>query len=289
MSEMFTEFDKNLFLNESYIYAFYCSVKKAHYHNHNFFELVYVVSGKGIHKLGNDVREITAGDYMFMDYSTFHEYEAITDDFTVINCLFLSKGIDKAMTDCEDFHELLKSYHLRLNKVILKETPVNRFFRDENGVIHRLLDTMCTECGNKSTGYIDYMRSLLIQIIIETVRMISVVVEINYSSPVIKAVKLIEEHYAEKLSLTNIAGDMYISVPYLSSLFKAETGVCFSEYLKQTRIQKACMMLNTTDFKIHTVAEMVGYSDYKRFGSVFKEITGVSPGKFRSQAKSNLS
>ena len=83
-------FDKNLFFNETYIYAFYCNTKKCAYHNHNFFELVYVVSGKGIHKIDNEVHEISEGDYMFMDYSTFHEYEAVSDDFAVINCLFLA-------------------------------------------------------------------------------------------------------------------------------------------------------------------------------------------------------
>ncbi len=285
MKSVFNEFDKNLFFSENFIHAFYCNQERSAYHSHNFFELVYVVKGKGLHKIDNDVREITVGDYMFMDYSTFHEYEALSKDFCIINCLFLSKGIDKTMPDCHDFNELLKSYHLRLNKVILKETPVNRFFHDDSEKIRRLLDEMCRECADKNSGYIDYMRCLLIQIIIETVRNISVGVEINYSAPVIKAVKLIEERFAERLQLSDIASGLFISVPYLSSKFKEETGVCFSDYLKQTRIQKACMMLNTTEMKIHLIAEKVGYSDYKRFGSVFREITGTSPGKFRAQNK----
>lgn len=285
MLKSFTDFDKMTFFSETYIHAFYCDTKRSAYHNHNFFELVYVARGRGLHKQDNDVREISVGDYMFMDYSTFHEYEALTDDFAVINCLFLSKGIDKTMPDCCNFNELLKSYHLRLNKIILKDTPVNRFFHDDNGKIGRLLNEMCCECREKNPGYIDYMRCLLIQIIIETVRSLSVGVEINYSAPVLKAVKYIEEHFAEKLQLTDIANEMFISVPYISSKFKEETGVCFSDYLKQTRIQKACMMLNTTEMKIHSIAEKVGYSDYKRFGEVFKDLTGVSPIKYRNNSK----
>ena len=285
MLKSFTDFDKMTFFSETYIHAFYCDTKRSAYHNHNFFELVYVARGRGLHKQDNDVREISVGDYMFIDYSTFHEYEALTDDFAVINCLFLSKGIDKTMPDCCNFNELLKSYHLRLNKIILKDTPVNRFFHDDNGKIGRLLNEMCCECGEKNPGYIDYMRCLLIQIIIETVRSLSVGVEINYSAPVLKAVKYIEEHFAEKLQLTDIANEMFISVPYISSKFKEETGVCFSDYLKQTRIQKACMMLNTTEMKIHSIAEKVGYSDYKRFGEVFKDLTGVSPIKYRNNSK----
>ena len=199
MKDQFSDFEKNLFFSENFIHAFYCDTKRSSYHNHNFFELVYVVEGKGLHKLETDVREINVGDYMFMDYSTFHEYEGLTDDFCIINCLFLSKGVDKTMPDCHDFNDLLKSYHLRLNKIILQETPVNRFFHDVSGKIGRLLEQMCCECGDKNPGYVDYMRCLLIQIIIETVRSLSLGLEINYSSPVLKSVKYIEEHFAEKI------------------------------------------------------------------------------------------
>lgn len=285
MYRIFDEFDRHEFFLKDYIHAFYCDQKKSAYHNHRFFELVYVVSGKAVHKIDNDVREITIGDYMFMDYSTFHEYEALTDDFAVINCLFLSKVIDKTMPDCCDFNQLLKSYHLRLNKVIMQDTPVNRFFHDDTGSIGEKLYRMCEERSSRSAGYIDYMRSLLIQIIIETIRVISVDFADNYSAPVIKTVKMIEEHYAEKILLSDIAAEMFISIPYLSSKFKEETGLCFSDYLKQVRIQNACMMLNTTEMKIHSIAEKVGYSDYKRFGSVFREVTGTSPGKFRTSSR----
>ncbi len=285
MYSKFTDSDKLDFYRKHYIHAFYCDLKKAVYHNHDFFELVYVISGKAVHKIDNDVREIAVGDYMFMDYSTYHEYTAATDDFAVINCLFLSKGIDKTMPDCRDFNQLLKSYHLRLNKIIMQGAAVNRFFHDDDQSVYSALVKMCNEREALKTGYIDYMRSLLIQIIIETVRKTSVEVEENYSSAVAKTVKIIEDGYSSKLQLSDIATELFISVPYLSSKFKEETGVCFSDYLKQVRIQKACMMLNTCDMKIHDIAEKCGYSDYKRFGNVFREITGTSPGKFRAASR----
>ncbi len=284
MYTSFEDFDKNLFFNESFIHIFYCPLKKSNYHNHNFFELVYVVNGKGLHKLDNDIREITVGDYMFMDYSTFHEYEALTDDFAVINCLFLSKAIDKTMSDCRDFNELLKSYNLRLSNFIFKEKTVNRFFKDTDNEIGAILQDMCKECGEKQAGYIDYVKSSLIQIIIKTIRQTAVDIKDDFSPPVLKVLNSIEQRYCERLQLSDIANELFISVPYISLKFKQETGVTFSEYLKNVRIQKACALLTTTDLKVHVIAEKVGYSDYKRFGSVFREITGVSPGKFRAQS-----
>ncbi len=141
---------------------------------------------------------------------------------------------------------------------------------------------MCEECGNKETGYLDYMRSLLIQSIIITLRGISDFKINNYSPNIAKAVRMIETGYGQPLMLSDIARELYLSVPYLSIKFREETGVCFGEYLKRVRIQNACTLLNSTDMKIKDIAEKVGYNDYKRFGAIFREIVGTSPGKFRT-------
>lgn len=287
MQKTFSDLDKQNFFKENYIHAFYCDDKSALYHKHNFFELVYVVSGSAEHSTSDEKHIITKGDYMFMDYSTCHEYTAITEDFAVINCLFLSKAIDKTMPDCDNFLELLKSYQLRLNKIILNDSPVNRFFHDDSGKIEQILYEMCDECGNKATGYIDYMRCLLIQIIISTIRNFADCKEQTYSVPIVKTLKIIEERYASKLQLSDIADELYLSVPYLSTKFKNEVGICITEHIKHIRIQKACMLLVTTDMKISNIAEMVGYGDYKRFGIIFKETTGTSPGRFRNSTKTN--
>ena len=91
---------------------------------------------------------------------------------------------------------------------------------------------MCEECGNKETGYLDYMRSLLIQSIIITLRGISDFKINNYSPNIAKAVRMIETGYGQPLMLSDIARELYLSVPYLSIKFREETGVCFGEYLK---------------------------------------------------------
>ena len=282
MQTTFDNYDKQLFFAKSYIHAFYCDLKYTEYHNHRFFELVYVVSGSAVHILDGDSRIISTGDYMIMDYNSYHEYRASNDDFAVINCLFLSKAIDSTMPESHDFPDLLKSCQFRFNKIVMGSTPANRFFHDDTGKIKLLLTEMCEECGNKETGYLDYMRSLLIQSIIITLRGISDFKINNYSPNIAKAVRMIETGYGQPLMLSDIARELYLSVPYLSIKFREETGVCFGEYLKRVRIQNACTLLNSTDMKIKDIAEKVGYNDYKRFGAIFREIVGTSPGKFRT-------
>lgn len=67
---------------------------------------------------------------------------------------------------------------------------------------------------------------------------------------------------------------------YLGNLFAKETGITFSNYLRQVRMEKAKELLTGTDMKIYEVACAVGYPDQKYFSKVFKEYVGVSAKQF---------
>ena len=283
MQKEFSKADEKAFFNNNFIHAFYCDLRSYEYHSHNYFEIMYVASGTATHTHDGNTHTVTAGDYMLMDYNCFHEYSAISDDFAVINCLFLSKVIDKTIPECSNFGDLLKICQFRFK--VIGETPTNRFFKDEDGKIGRLLLEMCEECGNKATGYLDYMKTLLIQTIVTLLRSTTDIKIKHYSTQIAETVKIIEKHYNEHLLLSDIANKLFMSLPHLSIKFKEETGLCFNDYLKQIRIQNACRLLSTTGMKISDIAENVGYGDYKRFGAVFKELTGMSPIKYRTETK----
>jgi YesN/AraC family two-component response regulator len=87
----------------------------------------------------------------------------------------------------------------------------------------------------------------------------------------------VAEHYQYNISFTQIANELHLSRNYLSSLFKRETGVSFSNYLTLYRIEKAKEMMNLHRYMIYEVSEMVGYSDPAYFSRVFKNVTGISP------------
>jgi len=96
------------------------------------------------------------------------------------------------------------------------------------------------------------------------------------SCPVLKAIKLMEEHYMEKITLKEIAEYVYTNPSYLSLMFKEKTGKTFTEYLLELKMQMACKLLKN-GIKVHDVAEKVGYSDIKHFREMFKKYAGVNP------------
>ena len=93
-------------------------------------------------------------------------------------------------------------------------------------------------------------------------------------------VQFIREHYGEKISIKDISDEMELSVSYLHSLFRENTGYTFNDFLNRYRIQKAVQYMQTTQMKIYEIAQAVGIPDYKYFNHVFKKYTGWSPTGF---------
>jgi two-component system response regulator YesN len=97
------------------------------------------------------------------------------------------------------------------------------------------------------------------------------------SNVVSMALKYIEEHYNEELSLEEVSRHVSVSPQYLSKLFKEETDSNFVEYTTKLRIQKAKDLMNSTDKTIKEICYMVGYHDPNYFSRKFKSIVGISP------------
>lgn len=96
------------------------------------------------------------------------------------------------------------------------------------------------------------------------------------------------EHYSEELSIEKIAEQVYMAPSYLSALFKKETGENISKFIKDYRMKKAKELLEETHEKIVNVSVAVGYPNVSYFCQSFREYFGVSPQKFRSQARCDV-
>ena len=99
-----------------------------------------------------------------------------------------------------------------------------------------------------------------------------------------QATAYIEEHYAQKLTLQEVADKCYVSQWHLSKLINKYTGNTFYELLNNVRIEKAKALLNDPKLKKGDIVDMVGYSDAAHFSRVFKRIVGVSANEYRNSS-----
>lgn len=96
-----------------------------------------------------------------------------------------------------------------------------------------------------------------------------------------RAISYINSYYTHPIKLDDVANHVHMNASYLSTLFKRETGVPFSEYVQKIRIEEGkCLLTNTQD-SIPSIAISVGFNDQSYFTKVFKKLTGLTPRQYR--------
>jgi AraC family L-rhamnose operon transcriptional activator RhaR/AraC family L-rhamnose operon regulatory protein RhaS len=95
-------------------------------------------------------------------------------------------------------------------------------------------------------------------------------------------IRFCEEHYAETISVPQLAARMFLSPSRFAEIFKSETGVPPGEYLRRLRLDRAQVLLRTSTVPASDVARECGFSDAAQFSRAFKNVYGVSPSEYRA-------
>lgn len=91
----------------------------------------------------------------------------------------------------------------------------------------------------------------------------------------------IEEHLAEDLSLSELAAVAYLSSYHFARLFKASTGFAPHQYVIGRRIERAKLLLSTTNWSLAAIAHAVGFAHESHLALHFKRLTGLLPSSYR--------
>ncbi|MGO4370690.1 response regulator [Paenibacillus sp. MCAF20] len=99
--------------------------------------------------------------------------------------------------------------------------------------------------------------------------------------------RYIEEHYAEKWGLQDVADHVAMSRSHLAILFKEETGMTIWTYCISVRMRKARDLLLTTTLRSYEIANRVGYENSVHFSRIFKEYHGINPMEYKNKLESD--
>ncbi|WP_342089029.1 helix-turn-helix domain-containing protein [Dyadobacter sp. OTU695] len=82
------------------------------------------------------------------------------------------------------------------------------------------------------------------------------------------------------------ADQLSVHINHLNKILKETTGLTTTELIAGRIVQESKTLLHHTDWTIAEIADSLGFSDFAHFAKFFKTGTSLSPGAFRSQAKS---
>ena len=92
-----------------------------------------------------------------------------------------------------------------------------------------------------------------------------------------KSLQFIDYNYSRSIDVDDIAANVGISRSHLYRLFMKHISVPPNEYLTRYRIQKASLLLESSNLSVGEAAYSTGFSDQLYFSRVFKKYKGLSP------------
>lgn len=96
-----------------------------------------------------------------------------------------------------------------------------------------------------------------------------------------RARAFIAGHLAEELSLAQVARAAGMSPFYFCKVFKAATGVTFTDYVARTRVEMTKQLLLNPNTRVSEAAFEAGFQSLSQFNRVFRRIEGQSPSGYR--------
>ena len=101
------------------------------------------------------------------------------------------------------------------------------------------------------------------------------------SKPVVNCLDYIHSHIQERITISDLAEHTDLSAGYLSRLFKKETGISISDYIREKKVEKARELLRSGNASLIDIANQLSFSSQSHFTQQFRLYTGTTPKKYR--------
>lgn len=107
---------------------------------------------------------------------------------------------------------------------------------------------------------------------------------IRYFSEINQAVRYIEQHISEHITLEMVSTAAHFEQTAFSKAFRRRTGVTFRDFVHALRIIQALERMKTSNLHLTEIAFEVGFSSLSAFERTFRKLMGTSPSKYRKLA-----
>jgi AraC-like DNA-binding protein len=98
-------------------------------------------------------------------------------------------------------------------------------------------------------------------------------------------IEVIRNGISGKLETADLASQINLSASRLRHIFRAETGLSLTQYIKVKRMQKAAHLLRTSFLTVKEVMYRVGFSSRSHFSREFRRMHNLAPSKYRAKAR----
>lgn len=256
-------------------------------HWHKEVEFTYIYQGKMRYQVNDKIYELKKGQCLFINANTFHRGEHINKE----ECKYFAMTFNIHFLANEE--ELIyKKYVL---PVIYSKNLSSFVCLSENKLEKKIIKQVkyIDKCYRKQNLFyeLEIKEHLLKlwQILWEAFESeIEIDIDRNYYKQLIKIKQItqfIHKHYAEKITLQNIADNLHISISDCSHSFKKFMKESIFEYILHYRIQQSLYLLQDKELSILQISLKVGFSSTSYYSKLFKKYMKMTPKEYRKLLK----
>lgn len=251
---------------------------KTHWHEH--LQLYYFVEGRAILECGHNRFKVSPGNVAVVNSNELHYLESLSDDleFYVIRIeptFLFSNQVD-----------LLQTKYLA--PLALNRIAFQNLIESDAQILDCVTSTL-QEYFTKETGYELAIKASIYQLIVLLLRRyVGKILTKNDFEERARTLKrfedvfqIIENNYAEKISLKELADSVNISACHFCRTFKQITGKTTTDYINGVRLEKAVCFLEQTNLNITEIALKCGFDSVNYFSRLFRKYYNTSATKFR--------
>lgn len=254
-------------------------------HSHEFDELVLVLGGRGLHRIGTESWELSAGDVFVVSGPREHEYRDL-QKLRLVNILYQPAQLRLRLLDMASvagYHALF-TLEPRRNP---RQNHAGRLRLNPRDLAQAVewTDRLERELRQREPGF-GFMATATFMILVGFLS------RCYGSRPAAddqallrlgEALSHLERNIQQEVNLDELASIAHMSRRSFQRVFQAAMGVSPLTWLINQRIQRASAMLRHTDKRITEIAFDVGFNDSNYFTRQFRKVTGCSPRTYRTR------
>ena len=233
----------------------------------NTLELIQVLDGGGNALIGDKTYALHAGTLLFIDAAHIHAINPQNSTAYCRNKLIIDKSVFRQI-----LHTLCDTAPLRVF-----DEGGSCFLPDQAQAAE--IDSIFSMLHNTAVN-----GGLVLNAVLQLIRsadMYASAAAPQTDSRINDVLRYLNTHYAEPLTVEQIAAETLLSKYYLCHLFRAHTGITVMQYLNEQRLSSARHLLVHTDRSIAGIAQDCGFGSSSHFCTVFRAREGISPREFR--------
>jgi AraC-like DNA-binding protein len=247
-------------------------------HEHDFHELVIVTSGNGWHVLNGEPHLLSCGEVLYLKPHDRHAFEEVHD-------LHLTNVIYRP-NDALLHADRVRPY-LQPGGEPVGERRYWQISADAFGRLKPILAALAEE-SRKSDAASELMaQSLFVQLIVSLWRE-RFATDAEHPSPAVRfahALSYLRHHCTQPIDLDELAHRFGYSPRNFRRVFREATATTPHGYLVKLRLGRAMRALCASDENVTDVALASGFNDSNHFAYSFRKLTGMSPSRYRQQAR----